>query len=99
MKDMKRRPLAGQPWTRALPWVALILLVVVALVNMAGYFAGEWFVLPVGLALVALVFAVQARRRLDIVVSALVIGAIPLWFVGLIFLIQFVQLPNNSFSP
>src|SRR5579859_6841022 len=38
MKDMKRRPLAGQPWTRALPWVALILLVVVALVNIAGYF-------------------------------------------------------------
>lgn len=99
MKELKRRPLAGQPWTRALPWVALVLLVVVALVNLGGYFAGEWFVLPVGLALVALVFAVQARRRLDILVSALVIVAIPLWFLGLIFLIQFVQLPNNSFSP
>jgi len=99
VEDLKRRPLAAQPWTRALPWVALALLVVVALVNMAGYFAGGWFVLPVGLALVAMVFAVQARRRLDIVVSALVIGAIPVWFLGLIFLIQFVQLPNNSFSP
>lgn len=99
MKELKRRPLAGQPWTRALPWVALVLLVVVALVNLGGYFAGEWFVLPVGLALVALVFAVQARRRRDIVVSALVIVAIPLWFLGLIFLVQFVQLPKNSFSP
>ncbi len=79
--------------------MALVLLVVVALVNLGGYYAGEWFVLPVGLALVALFLAVQARRRLDIVVSALVIAAIPLWFLTLIFLLQFVHLENNSFSP
>jgi hypothetical protein len=79
--------------------VALVLLVVVALVNLGGYYAGEWFVLPVGLALVALFLAVQARRRLDIVVSALVIAAIPLWFLTLIFVLQFVHLENNSFSP
>jgi hypothetical protein len=57
------------------------------------------FVLPVGLALVALVVAVQARRRLDIVVSALVVVAIPLWFLALIFMFQFVHLNNSSFSP
>lgn len=79
--------------------MALVLLVVGALVNLGGYFAGEWFVLPVGLAIVALVFAVQARRRLDIVVSALVIAAIPLWFLALIFMFQFVRLGNSSFSP
>jgi hypothetical protein len=99
MKEFKRRPLAQQPWTRALPWAALILLVVVALVNVGGYFAGEWFVLPIGLALVALVIAVQARRRLDIVVSALVIVAMPLWLLGLIFMFQLVHLGSNSFSP
>ncbi len=96
---MKSRPLAGQPWTRALPWVALLLFVVVALLNLGGYPDGVLFVLPVVLALVALVFAVQARRWLDIVVSALVVAAIPLWFLALILMFQSVHLNNNSFSP
>jgi hypothetical protein len=82
--------------------VSLVLLVVLALENLGGNPYGlslGLFVLPVGLALVALVVAVQARRRLDIVVSALVVVAIPLWFLALIFMFQFVHLNNSSFSP
>ncbi len=96
---MRANPLARQPWTRALPWVALVLLVAVALLNLGGYPYGGFFVLPVGLALVALVLAVKARERLDIVVSALVVVAVPLWFLTLMFLFQFVRLDNGSFSP
>jgi hypothetical protein len=99
---MRSRPLTRQPWTQALPWVALVLLVVLALENLAGNPYGlplAYFVLPVGLALVALVLAVQARRWLDIVVSALVVVAIPLWFLALILMFQFVHLDNRSFSP
>lgn len=82
--------------------MSLVLLVVLALENLGGNPYGlslGLFVLPVGLALVALVVAVQARRRLDIVVSALVVVAIPLWFLALIFMFQFVHLNNSSFSP
>jgi hypothetical protein len=86
-------------WIPALPWLALALLVFAAIVNAGG---GPWagfFVPPVGLALVALVFAVRARRWLDVAVSAFVVLALPLWLLGLLFLIQFVHLENNSFSP
>jgi ABC-type antimicrobial peptide transport system permease subunit len=72
---------------------------VVALLNVSGYNAGWWFVLPVGLALVGLVFAVQARRWRDVVVSAVVVLAIPLFLLALILLFQSVRLDNNSFSP
>jgi hypothetical protein len=88
-----------QPWTRALPWVALVLLIVVALLNLDGYPAGGLFVVPIALALIALVVAVRARSRLDIVVSGLVIAAIPLWFLVLILMFQFVHLGNSSFAP
>jgi ABC-type dipeptide/oligopeptide/nickel transport system permease component len=54
---------------------------------------------PAGLALVGLALAIKARRWVDIVVSALVIAAFPVWLLALIFLIQFVQLPDNSFAP
>lgn len=66
---------------------------------MGGYPFAWWFVVPVGMALFALVVAVQARRRLDIVVSALVIVAIPMWFLALIVMFQFVHLGNGSFAP
>jgi hypothetical protein len=59
-----------------------------------------WFVLPIGLAIVSLIVAVRARRRLDIVISALVLAAIPLWLLALIVLFQFTSpLSNNAFSP
>jgi predicted membrane protein len=59
---------------------------------------GELFALPVVLAVVALVFAVRARRRLDMLVSALVIAAIPLWILAIIVAFQFMgPLPDNSF--
>jgi hypothetical protein len=87
-------------WTRALPWLALALLVVVAIVNAGGGPWAGWFVVPVGLALIALVFALRARRWLDVVVSAFVVLAIPLWLLGIVFLLQFTHpLDNNSFSP
>jgi hypothetical protein len=86
-------------WPRALPWVALVLLVLVAFLNIAGYNAGWWFVLPVGLAVVGLVFALRARRWRDVVASALVVLAVPVWFVVLIFLFHSVRLDNNAFSP
>jgi len=79
--------------------VALVLLVLVALLNVAGYNAGWWFVLPVGLAVVGLVFALKARRWRDVVVSAVVVLAIPVWFLALILLFRSVRLDNNSFSP
>jgi hypothetical protein len=56
-------------------------------------------VLPVGLALVALVIGVRARRRWDIVVSGVVVLAIPVWLLGIIVLFQFVHLSNSSFGP
>lgn len=78
-----------QPWTRALPWVALVLLIVVALLNLDGYPAGGLFVVPIA----------RARSRLDIVVSGLVIAAIPLWFLVLILMFQFAHRGNSSFAP
>lgn len=80
--------------------MALSLLILVAAINLGG---GPWsnlFALPIGLAIVGLVFAVRAHRRLDIVVSSLVIAAIPLFFLGLIVLFHFAgPFPNNAFSP
>ena len=57
------------------------------------------FAVPIGLAIVGLVFAVRARRWLDIVVSPLVIAAIPLFFLALIVLFRFAgPFPSNAFS-
>jgi hypothetical protein len=92
--------MAKTPWSQFLSWIALALFVVVALLNASGAQASWWFVLPVGIALVALVVGVRARRRLDVVVSALVVLAIPVWLLGIIVLLQFAHpLSNNSFSP
>jgi hypothetical protein len=90
---------ARQAWTRWLPWLALALFVLAVLLNGAGYPFAWWFVLPVGLGVVGLVFAVKARRRVDVVVSVLVVLALPVWVLILIVGIQFVRLPNNAFSP
>jgi hypothetical protein len=87
------------PWTRFLSWIALALFIVVALLNLSGQPDGWWFLLPVGLALVGLVIGVRARRRWDIVISGLVVLALPVWLLGLLILIQFVRLPNDAFSP
>ena len=91
--------MAPPPWTRFLSWIALALFIFVALLNVYGQPDGWWFVLPVGLAVVALVIGVRARRRWDIVISAVVVLAVPVWFAGLLVLIQFVHLPNDAFSP
>ncbi len=55
--------------------------------------------LPVGLAVVALVIGVRARQRWDVVISGVVILALPVWLLGLLVLIQFAHLPNDAFSP
>jgi len=80
--------------------VALALFVLVALINIAGFFASWWFLLPVALAIVSLVVGVVARRPVDIVVSALIILALPVWLLGMIVLLALSPpLSNNSFSP
>jgi hypothetical protein len=80
--------------------VALALFILVALINIAGFFASWWFLLPVGLAIVSLVVGIVARRRVDIVLSALIILALPIWLLGIIVLLALSPpLPNNSFSP
>ncbi|HEX9100361.1 MAG TPA: hypothetical protein VF956_12805 [Candidatus Dormibacteraeota bacterium] len=76
--------------------MALALFVVVTLINIAGYFASWWYLLPVGLAIVSLVLGIMARRRVDIVVSALIILALPLWLVAIIVLLGLVP-PSNNF--
>jgi hypothetical protein len=91
--------MAPPPWTRFLSWIALALFIFVALLNSSGQPDGWWFVVPVGLAVVAFVIAVRARRRWDIVISTVVVLALPVWLVGLLVLIQFLHLPNNAFSP
>jgi len=63
------RSWAGQPWTQSLPWVSLALFIIVALINIAGFFASWWFLLPVGLAIASLIVGIVARRRVDIVLS------------------------------
>ena len=80
--------------------MALALFILVALINIAGYFASWWFVLPVALACVALVTGLLAHRRVDIVLSALIILALPIWLLGIIVLLGLSHpLANNSFSP
>lgn len=80
--------------------MALALFVLVALINVAGFFASWWFLLPVGLAIVSLVIGILARRRVDIVLSALIILALPVWLLGIIVLLALSPpLSNNSFSP
>jgi len=80
--------------------VALALFILVALINIAGFFASWWFLLPVGLAIVSLVVGIVARRRVDIVLSALIILALPVWLLGIIVLVGLSRpLSNNSFSP
>lgn len=91
--------MAQPPWTQFLSWVALALFILVALLNVSGYPFAWWFALPVGLAIVALVIGIRARKRLDIVLSALIVVAIPLWFLADVFLLSFMRLANNSFSP
>jgi hypothetical protein len=96
------RSWARQPWTQWLPWAALALFIFVALINIAGFFAPWWFLLPVGLAMVSLVFGIVARRRVDIVLSALIVLALPLWLLGIIVLLALSPNPffeNNAFSP
>jgi hypothetical protein len=97
---LKNHLLDRPTWTRALPWLALGLMVVATLRNVAGYNAASWYVPPVLLALVAVFFAVRARRWVDFAVSAFVVLAIPLWLLGIIVLFHFAgPLPNNAFSP
>jgi len=80
--------------------VSLALFIIVALINIAGFFASWWFLLPVGLAIVSLVVGIVARRRVDIVLSALIILALPVWLLGIIVLLALSPLlSNNSFSP
>jgi len=82
--------------------LALALFVIVALINIAGFFALWWFLLPVALAIVSLVVGIVARRRVDIVLSALIILAIPIWVLGIIVMLALSPNPlleNNSFSP
>jgi hypothetical protein len=93
---------AQQFRTRAFPWIALLLLVIIVLEKLAGdpyRLPDGLFALPVGLAIVGLVVAVRAQWRPGIVLSILVIVAIPIWFAALVFLFQFVHIDNNSFSP
>ncbi len=55
--------------------------------------------LPVALAIVSLVVGIVARRRVDIVVSALIILANPAFFLGIIILLGVTRpLDNNSFT-
>ena len=80
--------------------MSLALFIIVALINIAGFFASWWFLLPVGLAIVSLVVGIVARRRVDIVLSALIILALPVWLLGIIVLLALSPpLSNNSFSP
>ena len=80
--------------------MSLALFIIVALINIAGFFASWWFLLPVALAIVSLVVGIVARRRVDIVLSALIILAIPVWLLGIIVLLALSRpLSNNSFSP
>lgn len=80
--------------------MSLALFLLVAVINIGGYFASWWFVLPVALAFVTLVIGILARRRVDIVVSALIILALPVWLLGIIVLLALSPpLANNSFSP
>jgi hypothetical protein len=79
--------------------VALALFMFVTLINIAGFFASWWFLLPVALAIVSLVVGIVARRRVDIVLSALIILALPLWLLGIIVLLALSPpLANNSFT-
>ncbi len=87
------------PWTRFLSWIALALFIIIALINVNGQPDGWWFVLPVGLAVVAFVIGVRARRRWDIVISAVVVMALPVWLLGLLVFVQLVHLPSDAFSP
>ena len=66
--------------------MALTLLILAALINISGQNASSAFFYPVGLAIVSLVIGIAARRRVDIVLSALIILAIPLFFLGIIVL-------------
>jgi hypothetical protein len=96
------RSWARQPWTQSLAWVALFLFILAALINIAGYNASSAFICPVGLAIMSLVIGIAARRRVDIVLSALIILAIPLFFLGIVVLFALSPNPvlnNNSFSP
>ena len=80
--------------------MSLALFIIVALINIAGFFASWWFLLPVGLAIASLVVGIVARRRVDIVLSALIILALPVWLLGIIVLLALSPpLSNNSFSP
>jgi hypothetical protein len=82
--------------------VALALFIFVTLINVAGFFASWWYLLPVALAIVSLVIGIVARRRVDIVLSALILLAIPLFFLGIVVLFALSPKPildNNSFSP
>ena len=56
--------------------------------------------LPVALAIVSLVVGIVARRRVDIVLSTLIILALPVWLLGIVVLLALSPpLSNNSFSP
>jgi hypothetical protein len=80
--------------------VALALFILVTLINITGIFASWWFLLPVALAIVSLVVGIAARRRVDIVLSGLIILAVPAFFVGIIVLLALSPpLANNAFSP
>lgn len=89
-------------WSRTLPWVALVLLALLAWENLRDnpYGLPLWlFAVPVVLAVVSLVLAVRAERIVDIVVSGLVIVAIPVWVAATIVLLHFVSLRGSDFSP
>src|SRR5260370_42457503 len=70
-----------------------------ALINISGQNASSAFLFPVGLAVVSLVIGIAARRRVDIVLSALIILAMPIWILGIIVVIGVTRpLDNNSFT-
>ena len=80
--------------------MALVLFILAALINIGGENASSAFLYPVGLAIVSLVIGIAARRRVDIVLSALIILALPVWLLGIIVLLALSPpLSNNSFSP
>jgi hypothetical protein len=80
--------------------VALALFILAALINIAGENASSAFLYRVGLAIVSLIIGIVARGRVDVVLSALIILALPVWLLGIIVLLALSPpLANNAFSP
>lgn len=84
-----------------MPWIALALLAALAwedLLDNPHGFPLWWFAVPVLLAILSIIVAVREARILDIVVSALVIIAIPVWFAALVVLLHLVTLKGSDWQ-